>query len=90
MGQLFTVRDALHHIMGKDLAESIIADKGPEWAKVAAVSDLSGKERLDHIERWFLARMAWEQGRIDDGTYYQAEEEFRQNHRAMTGVARHG
>lgn len=85
MAELFTVRHALQHILGHGLADSIIADKGGAWAKVAAVADLQGREDIDHIGRWFLARLAWEQDRIDDGEYRRACEEFRQDHRQFAG-----
>ena len=43
MERMFTIRHALWHIIGQDLAESIIADMGAEWAKVAAAAELKVK-----------------------------------------------
>jgi len=84
--RLFTLRDCLHHILGDALAESIIADQGAHWATVAAMADLNIKRAegrmFDHIDRLFIAMMDRDAGRIDEGQFFQAAEEFRQDHRA--------
>lgn len=38
-----TTLQALHSIMGADLADAIIADQGPAWAIVAALADPRGQ-----------------------------------------------
>lgn len=81
--RLFTLRDCVHHIMGPDLAEAIIADMGVEWVKVVATAELDLKgDPLDHIDRLFLAMLDRDAGRIDEAQFLQAAEEFRQDHRA--------
>lgn len=92
MAEMFTIRHALWHIMGKDLSESIISDMGAAWAKVAACAELQVKQdsgkRLDHIDRWFVKSMDYENGKIDDADWLQAKEEFRQEHLAFIASAK--
>lgn len=84
MERMFTTRHALWHIIGQDLAESIIADMGAEWAKVAAAAELKVKSdegvQYDHIDRFFLNSLDYESGKIGDTEWHEAKDKFRQDH----------
>jgi hypothetical protein len=68
----FTARQALWHILGKDLAESIIADMG--------VKKASGK-RLDHIDLWFLDLLDHEANKLSDVGWRNAKQQFKRRYR---------
>jgi hypothetical protein len=85
MSGVFTTRHALWHILGEDLAEDIIADMGAPWAKITAAAELGIKQEagksLDHIDKWFLALLDYEAGKLDEGGWRSAKQKFQRHHR---------
>jgi hypothetical protein len=85
MSGIFTTRCALWHILGEDLAESIIADMGAPWAKVSAAAELAVKQAsgkpLDHIDLWFLGLLDYEASKISEDDWRSAKQQFKRRHR---------
>jgi hypothetical protein len=85
MSGTFTTRHALWHILGEDLAESIIADMGAPWAKVSAAAELAAKKAsgksLDHIDKWFLDLLDYEAGKLSEAGWRAAKQQFKRRHR---------
>ena len=58
-----TLRDALHDVLGHDLAESLLADMGTDWTLTAAFAAINARGLDTQAARELIA---WDERRRED------------------------